>query len=124
MFGRRALRLRQSVHLARKRGVLTRRGAARSGPLVARHRQVHASCEAETGNGHKRSSAKQAHRCSVLGHKGPRRKRLAQRNALGTTRSVTVWRILFTDRERITGYSEVILVVLRRDKVKLLRCLP
>jgi hypothetical protein len=37
--------------------------------------------KAETGNGHKRRSAKQAHRCGVLGYKGARRKRLAQRNA-------------------------------------------
>jgi hypothetical protein len=40
-----------------------------------------APCEAETGNGHKRRSAKQAHRCGVLGYKGARRKRLVQRNA-------------------------------------------
>ena len=57
-------------------------GAAGSGPLVARHRQVHAPCEAETGNGHKRRSATQAHRCGVLGYKGARRKRLAQRKRL------------------------------------------
>ena len=67
---------------ARKRGVLSRRSAAGSGPLVARRRQVHAPCEAETGNGHKRRSAKQAHRDGVLGYKGARRKRLALRNAL------------------------------------------
>src|SRR5216683_8411006 len=81
MFGRCAVRLRQCIHLARKRGVLSRRSAAGSGSLVARHRQVHAPCEAETGNGHKRRSAKQAHRCGVLGYKGARRKRLVQRNA-------------------------------------------
>ena len=34
-------------------------------------------------NGHKRPSAKQAHRCSVLGYKGTRRTRIAQRNGLG-----------------------------------------
>ena len=34
------------------------------------------------GNGHKRRSAKQADRHGVLGYKGARRKRLAQRNAL------------------------------------------
>jgi hypothetical protein len=45
--------------------------------------KFHASCEAETGNGHKRRSAKQPHRCGVLGYKGARRKRLAQRSALG-----------------------------------------
>src|SRR6266513_2800904 len=81
MFGRCALRLRQCIHFAPKRGVLSRRSAAGSGPLVARHRQVHAPCEAETRNGHKRRSAKQAHRCGVLGYKGARRKRLVQRNA-------------------------------------------
>src|SRR5438552_13362439 len=42
------------------------------------HRQVHAPCEAETGNGHKRRSAKQAHRCSVRGYKGARRKQLVR----------------------------------------------
>jgi hypothetical protein len=30
-------------------GVLSRRSAAGSGPSIARHRQVHAPCEAETG---------------------------------------------------------------------------
>jgi hypothetical protein len=75
------LRLRQCIHLARKRGVLSRRSAAGSGPLVARHRQVHAPCEVETGNGNERRSAKQAHRCGVLGYKGARRTRLAQGNA-------------------------------------------
>jgi hypothetical protein len=35
-----------------------------------------------TGNGHKCRGAKQAHRYGVLGYKGARRKRLAQRNAL------------------------------------------
>jgi hypothetical protein len=74
------------IHLARERGVLSRRSAAGSGPLVARHRQVHASCEAETGNGLKRRSAKQAHRYRVLGYKGARRKRLAQRTALRSRR--------------------------------------
>jgi hypothetical protein len=61
-------------------------GAAGSGPLVARHRQVHAPCEAETGNGHKRRRAKQAHRCGVLGYKSARRTRPVQRNALGGRR--------------------------------------
>src|SRR5260221_6898424 len=78
MFGGCALRLRQRIHFARKRGVLSRRGAAGSGPLVARCRQVHAPCEPEPGNGHKRNSAKQAYRCGVHGHKGARRKRLAE----------------------------------------------
>src|SRR5437667_42014 len=78
MFGRCALRVRQCIHFARKRGVLSRRSAARSGPLVARHRQVHAPCEAEAGNGHKRRSAKQAHRCGVRGYKDARRKRLVR----------------------------------------------
>ena len=64
------------IHVARKRGILSRRSAAGSGPLVARHRQVHAPSEVETGNGHKRRSAKQAHRCGVLGYEGARRKRL------------------------------------------------
>src|SRR5712692_1739963 len=81
MFGRCALRLCECIHLAHKRGVLSRRSTAGSGSFVARHRQVHASCEAETGNGDKRRSATQAHRCGVLGYEGARRKRLAQRNA-------------------------------------------
>src|SRR6267142_5597456 len=55
-----------------KRGVLSRRRAAGSGPLVARQRQVHAPCEAESGSGHKRRSAKQAHRWGVRGYKGAR----------------------------------------------------
>jgi hypothetical protein len=41
--------VRQCIHLARKRGVLSRRSAPGSGPLVARHRKVHAPCEAKTG---------------------------------------------------------------------------
>src|ERR1035437_1731764 len=77
MVGRCALRLRQCIQFARKRGVLSRRSPAGSGSLVARHRQVHAPCEAETGNGHKRRNAKQADRHGVLGYKGARRKRLA-----------------------------------------------
>src|SRR6266849_6685959 len=77
MFGRCALRLRQCIQFARKRGVLSRRGAAGSGSLVARHRQVHAPCEAEIGTGYKRRCAKQADRHGVLGYKGARRKRLA-----------------------------------------------
>src|SRR6266704_4300924 len=81
MSGRCALRLRQCIHFARKRGVLSWRSAAGSGPLVARHRQVHAPCETETGNGHKRRSPKQTHPYGVLGYKGARRKRLDQRNA-------------------------------------------
>src|SRR6266478_3832212 len=79
MFGRCALRLRQCIHCARKRGVLSRRSAPGSGALVARYRQVHAPCKVETGNGHECRSAKQAHRCGVLGYKGARRKRLDQR---------------------------------------------
>src|SRR5947209_13751599 len=78
MFGRCALRVRQCIRFARERGVLSWRSAARSGPLVERHRQVHAPCEAETENGNKRRSAKQAHRCSVRGYKGARRKRLVR----------------------------------------------
>jgi hypothetical protein len=35
-----------------------------------------------SGTANKRRSTKQAHRCGVLGYKGARRKRLAQRNAL------------------------------------------
>jgi hypothetical protein len=35
--------------------------------------KFHASCEAETGNGHECRSAKQAHRYGVLGYKGARR---------------------------------------------------
>src|SRR5713226_4606843 len=76
MFGRCAFRLRQCIPFARKRGVLSRRSAAGSGSLVARHGQVHAPCEAETGNNRKLRSAKQADRYGVLGYKGARRKRL------------------------------------------------
>jgi hypothetical protein len=36
-------------------------GAAGSGWLVAGHRQIHAPCEAETGNGHRRRIAQQTH---------------------------------------------------------------
>src|SRR5882762_6034285 len=79
------LRLRQCIRFARKRGVLSRRSAAGSGPLVARHRQVHAPCEAETGNGHKCRSAKQADRHGVLGYKGARRKRLGGWSTLNPT---------------------------------------
>src|SRR5207244_7323039 len=82
----RALWLRQCIYFARKRGVLSRRSAPGFDPLVARHRQVHAPCEAETGNSHKRRSAKQVYRCGVLGYKGARRKRLAQKDALGGRR--------------------------------------
>src|SRR6266536_1626608 len=58
------------------------RSAAGSDPLVARQWQVHAPCEAETRNVykrrvHKRRSPKKAHRRSVFGYKGARRKRLA-----------------------------------------------
>src|ERR1035441_9167947 len=107
MFGRCALRLRQCIHFARKRGVLSRRSAAGSGTLAARHRQVHAPCEAETWNGHKHGSAKQAHRCGVLGYKGARRKRLAQRNAFGGRRGCEPPdRIVFNDRGRITRHPE------------------
>ena len=81
MFRRCALRLRQCIQFARKRGVLSRRSAAGSGSLVARHRQVHAPCEAEIGNGHKLRSAKHADRHGVLGYKGARRTRLIHRNA-------------------------------------------
>ena len=76
----------QCIHCARKRSVLSRRSAAGPGSLVARHRQVHAPCEAETGNGHKLRSAKHADRDGVLGYKGARRTRLAHRNAPETTR--------------------------------------
>ena len=86
MLGRCALRLRQCVPFARKRGVFSRRSAAGSGSLVARHRQVHAPCEAETGNSHKRRSAKQADRHGVLGYKGARRKRLGGWSTLNPTR--------------------------------------
>src|SRR6202022_2865700 len=81
MFGRCALRLRQCIPFARKRGVLSRRRAAGPGSLVARHGEVHAPCEAETGNETKRRSAKPADRHGVRGYKGARRKRLAHRNA-------------------------------------------
>src|SRR5579864_7143897 len=88
MFGRCAVWLRQCIHLARKRGVLSRRSAAGSGSLIARRGQVHAPCEAETGNGHKRGSTQQAHRYGVLGYKSARRKRLAHRNASRGRRDV------------------------------------
>src|ERR1700675_3868324 len=77
MFGRCALRLCERLHLARKRGLLSRRSTAGCGSLAGRRRQVHAPCEAETGNTHERRCPKQPHRCSVLRYKGPRRKRLA-----------------------------------------------
>jgi len=54
-----ALRLRECIPFACKRGVLSRRRAAGSGSLVARHRQVHAPCEAETGTATKHRSSKQ-----------------------------------------------------------------
>jgi hypothetical protein len=57
-----------NVFTSHVNGVLSRRSAARSGPLVARDGQVHAPCEAESGNGHKRRRPKQAHRYGVLGH--------------------------------------------------------
>src|SRR5580658_5956799 len=80
MSGRCALRLRQRIHFARKRGILSWRNAAGSSTLAAGHWQVHAPCEAETWNGREQGCTQQAHRCGVLGHKGARRKRLAQRN--------------------------------------------
>src|ERR1700722_3432651 len=82
MFGRCALRLRQYIHIARKRGILSRRRAAGSRPLIARHWQVHAPCEVETGNGHEQRSAREPHRDGVLGYKGAYRTRLAQGKAL------------------------------------------
>src|SRR5258708_35067584 len=95
MFGRCALRLCQCIHLARQRWVLSRRIAVGSDPLVARHWQVHAPCKTETGNGRECRSSKQAHRYGVLGYKGARRKRLAQRDALRGRRGyeppLTMW---------------------------------
>src|SRR5579862_625363 len=81
MSGRCAFRLRKRIHCARERGFFSWGSAAGSGPLVARRRQVHAPCKAETGHGHQRHGPTQAHRCRVLGYKGARRKRLALRNA-------------------------------------------
>src|SRR5580704_18500889 len=75
MSGGCALRLCQCIHFARQRGVLSRRSAAGSGTLAAGQREVHAPCEAETWNGHKRRSAQQTHRFGVLGYKSARRKR-------------------------------------------------
>jgi hypothetical protein len=83
MSGRCGLRLRQHIHISRKRRILSRRIAAGPGSLVARHRQVDAPCEPETRNGHKRRSAKQAHRRGVHGYQTARRTRLAQRSTLG-----------------------------------------
>ena len=105
MFGKCALRLCQCIHRARQRGVLSRRIAVGSGPLVARRRQVHAPCETETGNRRGRRSSTQAHRYGVLGYKGARRKRLAQRDALRGRRGyepplVTICRAAFTDVRR------------------------
>src|SRR3954453_19027479 len=77
MSGRRALRLRQCIHFARQRGILSRRSTAGSSTLVARHRQVHAPCEIETGNGHKRRRAQRTHRGGVLAYKSACRNRLA-----------------------------------------------
>src|ERR1700731_1985023 len=82
LFGRCALRLRQCIPFVRKRGVLSRRSAAGSGSLVARHRQVHAPCKAAAGNSRKRRSARQADRCRVPGRKSARRARLGKRNAI------------------------------------------
>ena len=79
MFGRCALRLRQCIHFARKRGFLSWRSTAGPGPLVAGRRQVHAPSKVETGNGHERRSATRVHRSGVLRHKGWRRTRLALR---------------------------------------------
>src|SRR5260370_6401326 len=93
-----------------KRGVLSRRSAAGPGSLVARHRQVHAPCEAGTGNGRKRRSAKQADRHGVLGYKGARRKRLAQRSASRGRRGCEPPNMSNTHRGRMRGYAEVILV--------------
>src|SRR6516162_2648423 len=67
-------------------GFLSGRRTAGSGPLVARHRQVHAPCKVAAGKGHQRRSPKPAHRDGVLGYKGARRKRLAQRGTLKSTR--------------------------------------
>src|SRR5215471_7270537 len=78
-----ALRLRQCIHFTRKRGSLSRRSPARSSPPVARHRQVHAPCEAETGNDDQSCRAKQDHRRGILGHQGPRRTRLALVGRIG-----------------------------------------
>src|SRR4029077_11393018 len=108
MFGRCSLRLRQCIQFARKFGVLSRRSAPGSGALVTRYRQVHAPCEVETGSGHKRCSAKRAHRCGILGYKGARRKRLAQRSPWEADTDVNrqisnLCRIVFADRGRITG---------------------
>ena len=107
MFGRCALRVRQCIPFARKRGVLSWRGAAGSGSLVARYWQVHAPCEAETGNGHKRRSAKQADRHVLLGYKGARRKRLARRSASRGRRGCEPPNMSHTDRGRRTRCSEV-----------------
>src|SRR6266571_2014105 len=95
------LPLCQCIPFARKRGVLSRRSASGSGSLVARHRQVHAPCEAETGNGHKRRSAKQADRHGVLGYKGARRKRLAHRNPSRGRRECEPPNMSHTDRGRM-----------------------
>ena len=46
-------------------------------PPVARRWQIHAPCEAETGNAHKRGGPEQTHRYGVLGYKVARRKWLA-----------------------------------------------
>jgi hypothetical protein len=70
--------------------------AAGSSSLVARHRQVHAPCEAETGNGHKRRSVKQADRHGVLGYKGARRKRLAQQTPQEADANVTAKHVAYT----------------------------
>jgi hypothetical protein len=81
-------------------GFFSRRIAAGPGSLVARHRQVDAPCEPETRNGHKRRSAKQAHRRGVHGYQAVRRTRLAQRSTLGG--SADVYRQI-GDSGRITG---------------------
>src|SRR5579883_2280391 len=78
MLRRCALRLREYIHIACKCGFLSRRSAAGSGSLARRRRQVHASCEAEAEKGRKRGSVKKSDRFGLHGHKGARRKRLAQ----------------------------------------------
>ena len=67
-----------NAHLARQRGVLSGRISGGPDPLVARHRQVYASCEVESGSDRERRSAQQAHRSGVRGYQGARRKRLEQ----------------------------------------------
>jgi hypothetical protein len=60
--------------------------------LFARDRKVHAPCQAETENGHRRRIAPQAHRSSVLRHQGAGRKRLARTNDIARLTHISIFK--------------------------------